>query len=99
MEAVRIASTLETGNAVEQRAFKSARKEEAKRKWHERKMCGQFVREKGETVQHIVSEFNKLSQHEYKKSLSTGSYVKCSILIGVINGMNTALKDQLRMRM
>ena len=35
----------------------------------------------------------------YKKSLSTGSYVKSSILIGMINGMNTALKDQLRMRM
>jgi len=69
MEAVRIASTLETGNAVEQRAFKSARKEEAKRKWHERKMCGQFVREKGERVQHIVSELKKLSQHEYKKRL------------------------------
>ena len=45
-----MAGTLKTENAVEQRAFKSARKEEVKRKWHEKQMCGQFVREMPETV-------------------------------------------------
>ena len=37
MEGVRMAGTLETENAVERRAFKSARKEEVKSKWHEKK--------------------------------------------------------------
>ena len=32
-----MAGTLETENAVERRAFKSARKEDGKRKWHEKK--------------------------------------------------------------
>ena len=41
MEGVRMAGTLETVNAVEQlRAFRSARKEEVKSKWHEKKMNG-----------------------------------------------------------
>lgn len=45
-----MAGTLETENAVEQRALKGARKEEVKRKWHEKKMCGQFMGEMPETV-------------------------------------------------
>ena len=50
MEDVRMAGTLETDNAVKQRAFKRTRKGEVNRKWHEKRMRGQFVREKPKTV-------------------------------------------------
>ena len=50
MEGVRMAGTLKTENDVEQRAFKSARKEEVKREWHEKKMHSQCIREMHETV-------------------------------------------------
>ena len=70
---------------------------------HESPLC-RMCNEKGETVWHIVSESKKLAQHEYKRrhdnvaKFVLWKLLKSSIFIGVINEMNTALKDQLRMR-
>ena len=50
MEGVKMAGTLKTEKSVEQRTFRCAGKEEVNRKWHEKKLYGQFVREMLETV-------------------------------------------------
>lgn len=68
MEGVKMAGTLKTEKRVEQRAFKCAGKEEVKRKWHEKKMHGQFVREILETVVKEKSWRSWLAQGDLKVS-------------------------------